>query len=320
MNVNKFFKILKKIRKFVNDSIDEKMTTLNMNIHFKHYKNEFKITIYLEHTNVMKFKKFKFNVIMLKWYLCYHKYCQSKSVNIFFVFLKNLSNLSSTFFKSTKDLLKIYFIIELKNRNNRKKNINNRNYIYVDILYNLTNFKNQIRVFYVFDSFVQKNFSNRFEKIFEKMLNFKISNFDVKKIQFLNLDSRFEFEKHVLKKYNKINVIIKFLQIVLIFTKWWKTFNIKFSFKFIKIFADIISIWMKQRDSKNVLIVIIVFIESKIRSKKRFFLTLNMKTRIKVNLKLKKHIQKHVKFHFLRMLNIMIETNRDSRNYSFDEM
>jgi hypothetical protein len=63
-----------------------------------------------------------------------------------------------------------------------------------------------------------------------------------------------------------------------------------------------------------------VFIESKIRSKKKFFLTLNMKTRIKVNLKLKKHIKKHVKFHFLRMSNIMIETNRDSRDYFLDEM
>ncbi len=77
---------------------------------------------------------------------------------------------------------------------------------------------------------------------------------------------------------------------------------------------------MKQRDLKNVLIVIIIFIESKIHSKKRFFLTLNIKTRIKVNLKLKKHIQKHVKFHFLRMSNIMIETNRNSRDYFFDEM
>jgi hypothetical protein len=66
MNVNKFLKTLKKIRKSVIDSIDEKMTTSDINIHFKHYKNELKITIYLEYTNVMKFRKFKFNVIMLK--------------------------------------------------------------------------------------------------------------------------------------------------------------------------------------------------------------------------------------------------------------
>jgi hypothetical protein len=35
-----------------------KMTRTDMNIHFKHYKIELKIAIYLKYTNVVKFKKF----------------------------------------------------------------------------------------------------------------------------------------------------------------------------------------------------------------------------------------------------------------------
>ncbi len=77
---------------------------------------------------------------------------------------------------------------------------------------------------------------------------------------------------------------------------------------------------MKSFNLKNVQIVIITFNEFKIRSKKKFFFTLNIKTRIKANLKLKKHIKNHVKYIFLRMSKIMIEINRDSRDYSFDEM
>jgi hypothetical protein len=320
MNANKLFKIIKKTRKVVKNSMNAKMTTIDINTHFKHYKNEFKIAIYLEYTDVMKFKKFRFSVIILKWYLCYHKYCQAKNIKISFALLKDLSDLSSAFFKFIKDLLNYYFIVESKIRDNRKDNIQNRNYIYVDILYNLANLINQARAFYVFDSTVHKNISNRFEKAFDKIIDFKISTFDSNKIQFSILDSRSEFEKHVLKKYNRVNAVIKFLQIVLTSTKWRETFNIKFSFKFIKIVANIISIWMKSFDTKDVQVVIITFNEFNARSKKKFFLTLNMKTRIKTNLKLKKHIKNHVKYNSLRMSKIMIKTDRDSRNYSFDEM
>jgi hypothetical protein len=77
---------------------------------------------------------------------------------------------------------------------------------------------------------------------------------------------------------------------------------------------------MKSFDTKDVQAVIITFSELNARSKKKFFLTLNMKTRIKTNLKLKKHIKNHVKYNSLRMSEIMIETDRDSRDYSFDEM
>jgi hypothetical protein len=133
--------------------------------------------------------------------------------------LKNLSDLSSAFLKFIKDLLNYYFIVESKTKDNRKNNIQNRDYIYVDILYNLANFIDQARAFYVFDSAVHKNISNRFEKAFDKIIDFKISAFDSSKIQFSILDSRFEFEKHVLKRYSRVNAVIKSLQIVLTSTK-----------------------------------------------------------------------------------------------------
>jgi hypothetical protein len=66
MNANKLFKVIKKTRRTVRNSMDAKMTTTDINTHFKHYKNEPKIAVYLEYTDVMKFRKFRFSVIVLE--------------------------------------------------------------------------------------------------------------------------------------------------------------------------------------------------------------------------------------------------------------
>jgi hypothetical protein len=77
---------------------------------------------------------------------------------------------------------------------------------------------------------------------------------------------------------------------------------------------------MRSFDTKDVQAVIITFSGLNARSKKKFFLTLDMKTRIKANLELKKHIENHVKYNSLRMSEIMTEADRDPRDYSLGEM
>ncbi len=300
--------------------MDAKMTATDINTHFKHYKNEPKIAAYLGYTDVMEFRKFRFSAIVLEWYLCYHKYCQARSIKIPLALLRDLPDLPSAFPKSTKDLLNYYPIVEPETRDNRKDNTQNRDYIYAGILYNLANLIDQARASYVFDPAVHKDISNRFEKAFDKITDFKIPAFDPSKIQFPILGPRPEFEEHVLERYSRVNAVIKSLQVVLAPTKWRETFNTKFPFKSTKIAADMIPTWMRSPDTKDVQAVTTTFSGPNARPKKKFFLTLDMETRTKANLELKKHIENHVEYNSLRMPEIMTEADRDPRDYPLGEM
>jgi hypothetical protein len=107
-------------------------------------------------------------------------------------------------------------------------------------------------------------------------------------------------EEERLKKYNKINAILKNLQCALTFTKWQKTFvKNKDLFASIIISANFISIWMK---FKNVIITLSHMIELMIlRMIKTFNLILNREKRIKFALEMKKHIDKYVVFKELKI-------------------
>ncbi len=240
--INACQKFFKKIRKTITNSIDNKMSEIDMNIYAKFYKNEFKTAAYLKFKNVTKYKKFRFNIVVLIWFLRYYKYSQSRNVKISLALLRDLSDLNFIFSFNFEDLLLKYFIAEKKDRFNQKANNAHRNYIYVEILYHLVKKIKNSKVSYNLNSTVQKNATKKFEQTFERItFTCSISSFDAVTIQFSKLDSLKEFDECTLKRYNKTNIILKSFQFVVTSTKWREIFEIKAFFKIIMISSNVIS-------------------------------------------------------------------------------
>jgi hypothetical protein len=84
--------------------------------------------------------------------------------------------------------------------------------------------------------------------------------------------------------------------------------------------SNVISTWMRFNKIKNDTKTMNVFTQINARFFKIFLLKLNRETRNKINLNLTKHIKNHIKFNSLRLSKIITKANRDSREYSLNEM
>jgi hypothetical protein len=283
------------------------MKNANLRIYVKFYKNESKTTIYLSYKNVKIFKIFQFHLIVFSWYLIYHEFCQFRNVRSILQLIKDVKNEKTIFSKNQLNLFKVYSISINNTKKSRRINNYHRDYIYAIILIRLTkNLKKKRK----FDD--ENQILNRFET-FVTIKILIVSN--IVKWSIL----RFLIKEERLKKYNKINAILKSLQCALTFTRWQKTFvKNKDFFALIIISANFISTWMK---FKNVIINLSQMIELMIlRMIKTFNLILNQERRIKFALEVKKHIDEYVVFEELKISNQRVQTKKDSRVYFTDEM
>jgi hypothetical protein len=183
------------------------MKNANLKIYVKFYKNESKTTIYLSYKNVNMFKAFRFHSIVLSWYLIYHEFCQFRNVKSILQLIKDVKDEKVIFFKNHSIFFKLYSISINNTKKSRRINNHHRDYIYAIILIQLTKNLEKKRKF---------DDENQIFNRFKTFVTVKISTVS-RIVKWSILRSLIEEER--LKKYNKINAILKSLQCALTFTK-----------------------------------------------------------------------------------------------------
>lgn len=190
----------------VRDGNKVKINSSNFQFFIKFYKNEFKTTIYLNFKNIDFFRKLKFYFIVLYWFEPFDKFVLLKRSKVIFELLTNVFNFDLFRFygKNLKKLLTLYRKnLAINDVSTIKNNNNVKNYMYADIFYLCTkNLKNLINLSSDCEMLIQKFIKTQLSLIKT------ISKIDLLIVIFSIL--KFLFEKNNLKKYNKINILLKF--------------------------------------------------------------------------------------------------------------
>jgi hypothetical protein len=129
---------------------------------------------------------------------------------------------------------------EIEDRLIKHANNVHKNHIYAEILWHFAKkLKNLLK--FIKDEIIY------FHDCFEKLLSFDCKLFEFNIVDVIASILSSLFDEIDLKKYFKINALLKFMQCVLVSNKWRKIFEKKHanSFFFITIATNFISIWMK---------------------------------------------------------------------------
>lgn len=198
-------------------------------------KNESKTAVYLKYNDLNKFRKFKFCSIVFEWYIQFHVNCQSFNVRETLQLIRNTKIFENIFPRDIKIWNIIYSLYDDFFEKNKKKITDNRIYKYVIILYKLNENLERKNLY--------EDLNEHIIQTFETILAVKISDFFTN-IVWSILKSL--INEKSLKKYNKMNDILKNLQNSLAFIKWNNIYEKKkTSFEKTLIISDHISVWMQ---------------------------------------------------------------------------
>ncbi len=208
----------------------------DFDFYIKFYKNESKIATYLDYITIINFHKLRFHSISLFWYIALHERCKAKNSKTSLSFLRHANN---TMFESNlnKFIVKYYMRNEIKNR--LIKHVNNvyKDHIYAEILWH---FAKKLKNLFKFI----KNEIIYFNDCFEKLLFFYCKLFESDIVNVIASILNSLSNEIDLKKYFKINTLLKFMQCILVSNRWKKIFEKKHanSFLFITNAINFISI------------------------------------------------------------------------------
>ncbi len=286
------------------------------NSHVKFFRNELKTVAYLEYITVKDFRKLRFHSSSLFWYLTLIEHCKVRDSKISF----NILQTNAEQFDETLNALIIKYFILNESEDRFAKTINNlhRDHIYVDILV-------------LFDKDLEASLIYIKKQIFFIIINFekllfdecKLFTFELIEIISFTLDSL--SEENSLKKFSRVNAILKFIQCVLALSRWKKIFERKNAkaFSIIIIVSDFISDWMRV-EVKNISTFIasskdsVEKSETTKRRSKTFIMTLRT-FNTKWKRKLRQHEKEHLKFERLILSTINI-VDKNSKDYLLRSM
>lgn len=320
MIVKSFQSILRNIKKFTKKSQNAKMRNDDIDFYARFFKIEFLTAFYLNYKNIAEFRKFKFSSIVLEWYLYYAESCIVKNSKIAFELLRNLFDIETVFSEITDELRIRYSISDVSEKKSNNKTITNQDYRYADLLYDLTQ---DIEHFSDWSTDFQRHFefSYQFEKFMKKIIfSIKISSVNIIKLKYSILDLFAEYNEQFLKKYSRMNALIKSLQCQLTSKKWKQIFvNVKkSSFQFRMINSDHIFKWMKFTIMKKKFNIYTMFTSAK-RTRKNYFFILNLNVFIRTNAILREH-QRFLKYDERRLFSKNVISDRDSTDYHLKKM
>lgn len=276
----------------------------------KFYKNELMTAAYLGYSDVGIFRAFRFQPVVLLWFLLYHEACQNRMATVALQLIRDIEDLETTFPKDIDALLKMYPIVAGTTREAQRASNSNRDYIYAAVLLHLAQDSKNHRSI---ESQSQQEIVSRFER----RLSVKLPDTSKVKLQWPILD--FEPGEEKLENYSRVNALLKSLQHVTALTKWRDTFfKAKNPFEAILIATDSIPAWMRASDA----VLDTPKLENEIprRSIKNFVLTCDRSKRTKFALELEKHIDRFIEFNGLRLPNVSVLVERDPRAYPTGEM
>jgi hypothetical protein len=180
----------------------------DLDFYIKFYKNESKIATYFDYITIKNFRKLRFHSISLFWYIALHERCKAKKSKTSLSLLRHANN---TMFESNlNELIVKYFMRnEIEDRLIKHANNVHKNHIYAEILWH---FAKELKNLFKFI----KNEIIYLHDCFEKLFSFdcKLFEFDIVDVIASILNSL--FNEIDLKRYFKINALLKFMQCVLV--------------------------------------------------------------------------------------------------------
>jgi hypothetical protein len=284
----------------------------DFDFYVKFYKNESKTAAYLDYITIEDFRKLRFHSTSLFWYIALHERCKAKESK---TSLSLLRHANSTMFESNLNELIVKYSMrdEIEDRLIRHANNVHKDHIYAEILWHFAKeLKNLLK--FIKDEIIYLH------DCFEKLLSFdcKLSEFDIADVIASILSSL--SDEIDLKRYSRVNALLKFMQCVLVSSRWRETFEKKHanSFLFITIATDFISIWMRSNQEQR------KFLISKSSTEKQKHTLKNITLQLKrVKFKWKREFCNHER-EFLEDEELSLSNrnilDKDSRDYSIESM
>ncbi len=217
----------------------------NPDFYAKFYKNESKTAAYLDYITIEDFRKLRFHSTSLFWYIALHERCKARESK---TSLSILRHANSTMFESNLNELIVKYPMrdETEDRLIRHANNVHKDHIYAEILWHFARELENLPKF-IKDEIIYLH------DCFEKLLSFdcKLSEFDIADVIAPTLSSL--PDEVDLKRYSRVNALLKFMQCVLASSRWRETFEKKHadSFSSSTIAADFISIWMRPNQEQK---------------------------------------------------------------------